>query len=357
MKIMEIETWRRAIELTHPYTIASRTITDVELFFVRLLTDDGFTGLGSASPGEEVTDETTEMCASALAPESLAWLRGRDVRHLAALCREMKQPFYHTPAARVALEMALYDLLARRLNLPLVDLLGRCHDALPTSITIGIKAEIDEVLEEAGEHVQKGFRVLKIKIGHAFEREVEMLRRLRESVGPEVTIRIDANRGYSLREAEQLWPVAREVNLELVEQPVRVRSFAEIRALPADYRRLVAADESLLDEEDALSLLQAPPACGIFNIKLMKCGGISSALTIASFAETAAVDLMWGCMDESVISISAALHTAYACPNTRFLDLDGSFDLSGDPAQGGFALDNGLLRLTGGAGLGVELRD
>jgi len=355
MKIREIEVWPESIPLTHPYSIASSTISSVELVNLKLVADDGSCGLGSASPAEEVTDETTIMCREALDPQALSWLVGRDVRELAALCREMKQPFYHTPAARVAIEMALYDLLAKRLDIPLVELLGRCHDSLPTSITIGIKSTVDEALEEAAAHVGRGFRHLKLKIGRSFEFEAELLRRLRTAVGPHIAIRVDANRGYNLREAEQLWPLAVELDLELVEQPVRVRSFAEIRSLPPDYRRIVAADESLLDEEDALSLLQAPAACGIFNIKLMKCGGISSASTIAAFAETADVALMWGCMDESVISISAALHAAYSCPNTKFLDLDGSFDLTRDPAVGGFEVVDGELRLLDRPGLGVEL--
>lgn len=355
MKIKAIEIWRDSIPLPYPYAIAFRTITHADLFFVRILCDDGSVGLGSAAPAEEVTDETTELCAEALEPARLAQLEGRDIRHLAAICRELKLPYYHTPAARVALEMALYDLFARRLDLPLVDLLGRAHQALPTSVTIGIKPTLEEAFEEADRHLANGFRHLKVKIGRAFEQEVELLHKLRERVGPRVVIRVDANRGYNVREAEQLWTAARELDLELIEQPVRVRSFAEIRGLSPDYRQIVAADESLLDEEDALSLLQAPAACGIFNIKLMKCGGISSALTIASFAETADVGLMWGCMDESVISISAALHTAYACPNTRYLDLDGSFDLPRDPARGGFIVRDGNLHLIDAPGLGVEL--
>ncbi len=357
MKIVEIESRRDTIELTHPYTIASSTITSVDLFVLRLVADDGTVGLGSASPAEEVTDETVDMCEEALSAERLDWLRGRDVRQTAAICRELKQPYYHTPAARVALEMALYDLLAKRLQIPLVDFLGRCHTSLPTSITIGIKPTIEEALEEARSHLGRGFRHLKIKIGRSFEQEVELLRRLRRGVGPDIAIRVDANRGYNVKEAEQLWPLVRELDLELVEQPVRVRSFSEIRLLPSEYRQQVAADESLLDEEDALSLLQAPAACGIFNIKLMKCGGITSAMTIAAFAETANVGLMWGCMDESVISISAALHTAYSCPNTRFLDLDGSLDLARDPARGGFELMDGQLQLLERPGLGVELSE
>jgi L-alanine-DL-glutamate epimerase-like enolase superfamily enzyme len=106
-----------------------------------------------------------------------------------------------------------------------------------------------------------------------------------------------------------------------------------------------------------LRLSQEPKVCGIFNIKLMKCGGIASAMTIGEIADAADVSLMWGCMDESVISIAAALHAALASPRTRYLDLDGSFDLARDPAQGGFKLRDGELSPTDAPGLGVWLRD
>ncbi len=95
---------------------------------------------------------------------------------------------------------------------------------------------------------------------------------------------------------------------------------------------------------------------GIFNIKMMKCGGIVSALKMADMAHLAGIDLMWGCNDGSIVSISAALHTALACPATKYLDLDGSFDLEKDVAKGGFILKDGLMRIDDNKlGLGVEL--
>ena len=87
----------------------------------------------------------------------------------------------------------------------------------------------------------------------------------------------------------------------------------------------------------------------------MKCGGIWPGLRIAALAETAGVELMWGCMDESVIGISGALHAALASPATRYIDLDGSFDLARDVTRGGFALEDGVLYPLDPPGLGVEL--
>ena len=354
MKITGVETWRRAVELERPYTIATRTITAIELFFVKVASGEGAVGVGSASPAQGVTGESYDACAAALAPERLEWLEGRDPRHLGALCRELRTTMRATPAARAAVDMALHDLFARLLGVPLVDVLGRCHDLLPTSITVGIQPT-EEALAETEEFLARGFRCLKVKVGLDLEQDLERVTRLRRLAGPGVTIRVDANQGYDSDQALRFHRATADLDLELIEQPLPAASVSAMRSLPREMRRRIAADESLLSEADALSLACKPAACGIFNIKLMKCGGVTPALAIARLAETAHVELMWGCNDESAISIAAALHAAYACPGTRYLDLDGSFDLSTDPATGGFAVENGALRVLGAPGLGVRL--
>jgi L-alanine-DL-glutamate epimerase-like enolase superfamily enzyme len=93
---------------------------------------------------------------------------------------------------------------------------------------------------------------------------------------------------------------------------------------------------------------------GIYNIKLMKCGGIIGAREIAGIAKPAGIKLFWGCNDESIISITAALHVAYSCPHTHYLDLDGSFDLAEDLVQGGFEIKNGLLMINKQPGFGFD---
>jgi L-alanine-DL-glutamate epimerase-like enolase superfamily enzyme len=94
---------------------------------------------------------------------------------------------------------------------------------------------------------------------------------------------------------------------------------------------------------------------GIYNIKLMKCGGLAGAKEIATIAENRGIELFWGCNDESILSIAAALHVAYSCPNTRYIDLDGSLDLAEDLVSGGFTLDDGYMKINPRPGFGVEL--
>lgn len=354
MRIRAASSRLEPFPLTRPYAIAQReAIASVGNVVVRIETESGLLGLGAASPGEYLTGETLENCGAALSAERLAWLVGRDIRSLPRLCRDLAARTAGTPAARAAVDMALHDLLAQHLGVPVVEMLGRAHTELPTSITIGIKP-VTETLAEADEYVGRGFRVLKVKIGDSLEEDLERLPKLRERVGSGVAIRVDANVGYSIEETARFFERTAGLGLELVEQPVPREAFDEIRTLRPAWRARIAADESLHDERDALALSAPEPACGIYNIKLMKCGGLQPARRIAAIAETAGIFLMWGCMDESRISIAAALHAAFASPVTRYLDLDGSLDLTRDVVEGGFTLENGVMRTTDAPGLGVR---
>jgi L-alanine-DL-glutamate epimerase-like enolase superfamily enzyme len=353
MRITAVASRVESFGLTRPYTIAFRRIESVENVLLRVETDSGLAGWGAASPEPRVTGETLETCRAALAPERLAWLNGRDARDLASLEGELAGRLSATPAARAAADMALHDLAALERGLPLVEMLGRAHESFPTSITIGIKP-LEETLAEAEEYLSRGFRVLKVKIGLDLAEDLERLRRLRERVGPGVGIRADANQGYSVEETLRFFGETASLGLEFLEQPLPANAVEAMRALPESIRERIAADESLLNEEDARALAAAPRACGIFNIKLMKCGGIAPARRIAAIAQAAGIHLMWGCMDESRISIAAALHAALSCSSTRYLDLDGSLDLARDVAGGGFLLEDGMMRTASAPGLGIR---
>lgn len=353
MKIARIETRVESFELTRPYTITFRSIDDVQMGFVEIITDSGLTGIGCASPESMVTGETREACSDALGEDKLGWLLGKDPRTLPALCRELDRRFPTTPAARAAVDIALHDLLAQHLGVPLVDMLGRAHHGLPTSITIGIKS-VDETVAEAQEYVGRGFKILKVKLGHSLDEDLTRLAHLRERIGEHIGIRVDPNQGYDAAQLNTFVERTGKMDIEFLEQPMAADDVDAMRALPEAVRARLAADETLLDASDALTLIEPPRACGIFNIKLMKCGGVRAAGRIASIAEIAGIDLMWGCMDESIVSISAALHAALASPATRYLDLDGSLDLARDVVDGGFVLEDGFMRTTERPGLGVR---
>ena len=355
MKIRRVTSRIEHFALTRPYTIAFRSVDSVRNGILRIETDDGSIGLGCASPERFVTGETWEACERVLDENGLQWLVGRKVHELAALCRELRERYPNAPAGRAAVDIALHDLWAQQLGVPLADALGRAHRELPTSVTIGIK-DADANVEEANEYLQRGFRVLKVKLGHSLDDDIERLHRLREVTDTATAIRVDPNQGYSAADVSRFVDETAALGIEFLEQPMKAGDVAAMRALPDAVKDRLAADETLLDSSDALALVRPPRACGIFNIKLMKCGGIDAARRIATIAETAGIELMWGCMDESVVSISAALHAAFSSPATRYLDLDGSLDLARDVADGGFILEDGVMRTLDAPGLGVTLR-
>jgi L-Ala-D/L-Glu epimerase / N-acetyl-D-glutamate racemase len=351
VKIEAVETMHQRLPLTQPYTISSETFSDVELGFVSIR-GGGMTGYGCASPAPEVTGETAALSTAALdAARSL--LIGQDASDIDGLARRLEYEFANAPAARAACDMALWDLAGQSRGAAVADVLGRLHSALPTSVTIGIQST-QAALDAAREYVARGFKALKIKLGRDVEEDIDRLRQLRALVGSEVALRTDPNAGYDADVLRQYLDGTRELQIEFCEQPVPRTLDAALREFSDDERARFAADESVLDLADAKQLLQSPRSYGIFNLKLMKCGGITPARQIARLAHDGGVSLMWGCNDESRISIAAALHVALASPATRYLDLDGSFDLSRDPAEGGFVLEDGLMRTAPGAGLGVR---
>lgn len=352
MKIIAVQVWKENLELTRPYTIAYRTIDQVENIFVTVELANGLKGIGAASPAVYVTGEVLEDSFSLLNENLAAILVGQDIRQLTALLRSVQAKLSSHPAALAAADIALYDLFTQFLDIPLVKYLGQCHKGLATSVTIGIMS-VEESLAAAKEWLDQGFTILKIKTGNDVDRDIEVIRKLREQFGKAFGIRVDANQGYDLAALNAFLVGVKDDQLEFVEQPLPRGEFRDLQTAPAEVRQQCAADEDLHDPKDAIPLLASPMPFGIFNIKLMKCGGIQPALSIADMAQHSGRHLMWGCNDESIVSITAALHAALACPATRYIDLDGSLDLARDVVAEGFQLKEGMMYPNDRPGLGV----
>lgn len=355
MKITRVETWTVPVAFETPYAVAYAAACDrTTLAFVRVETDRGVAGFGSAGCDAEVTGETADTVVAAVNGVAEPVLRGADPRELAGLLREVKAALGPQPSALAAVDMALFDILGKVLDRPLWRVLGGQRDRIATSITIGILPD-GETVETARHWHARGFTRLKVKGGLDVESDIQRVVHLRETLGDGVELRFDANQGYSVADAIRFANETRRAGVALLEQPTDAKWPERLGEVRRNATIPVMADECVLGAADAWTLARNGWA-DMLNVKLMKCGGVAEALQIEAVARAVRVPVMVGCMDESALGIAAGLHFALARPATTLADLDGHIGLIGDPATPGLRIENGVLFPPDGPGLGIEPR-
>jgi L-alanine-DL-glutamate epimerase-like enolase superfamily enzyme len=352
MKIAAIEAFEVVMELEEPYTIAYDTFDTASNVWLRLDTGTGPVGFGCAAPDLEVTGETPSTVLTALDEIARPLLVGSDPLRIALIVERMREPMADHPSARAAVDMALHDILGKTAGLPLWKMLGGYRDRMLTSMTVGI-LPLEETVERARHWVGSGFKCLKLKGGADHLEDAERVTAVRKAVGPAIELRFDANQGFSVAQSLEFAENCQTANIAVFEQPTP-RSDPEGLGLVTNSVSIpVMADESLMDLRDALRLARRG-LVDMFNVKLMKVGGIADALQVNAVARSAGLEVMIGCMDESAFSIAAGLHFALARPNVEFADLDGHIGLIGDPAPDALTLRDGFLYPADRAGIGCD---
>ncbi len=340
-----------AIPLTVPYTIAYVTITDTVNHFLVLETDSGLVGVGCAAPAPDVTGETPEMSYAALS-QLPRLLKNAELAN-EAFWNSLLQTLIATPSAMTALDMALADLSARAAHQSCLEWMGGANHALKpvtTSVTIGISS-LEDTLARARLLTGQGIHFVKVKGGHSVAADIERLKSLRSEFGPRLMLALDANQGYSLQDVGRLEKECRDLQLSYVEQPTPKKDLP-LLALAAKATSIpVMADEAVQTEEDARRIGDLGTV-RLINIKLQKMGGFRASARIDTIAAEAGMATMLGCMDESALSIGAALLFGAAQPNVVFYDLDGHLDLAQDPFESLVTLQAGKLDTPIGFGLG-----
>jgi L-Ala-D/L-Glu epimerase len=344
--------FKLSMHLKERFTIAYGSYDNVENIVVSLSDDTGTVGWGCAAPDEHVTGETVagvlDTLRNKLAP-ALVEAHPAPFRILLGMLREIAPG---SPAARAAVDIALYDLWSKHLGHPLVDALGAYRDRIPTSATIGI-LDSNATLDAARSLMERGFKILKVKCGKDPDEDIKRVRALKKEFGDSVVIRLDANQGYTV---EQTIKVDKKLSglIEMIEQPVDAKDLDGLARLAAELNAPVVADESVLNAADAAAAFEK--GVPIVNVKLMKCGGINEALRICDVADMKGKKVMIGCMDEIPISMAAAAHLALAHPAVAYADLDGHLDLDQHIASSGINIEKGMVTVTLNPGLGVEVR-
>ncbi len=353
MKITKVSIKQIKLPLKQPFKIALGTDYEYVGVVIRIETDEGIIGLGEASPSSRITGETIGTVVDIIESKIKPLLIGKNPLNIERIMDEINSAILHNPSAKCAVDIALYDILSKYAKLPLCKLLGGFKEEIVTSVTVGIKGVKDTVLETI-ELVEQGAKIIKIKIGLDPVEDIEKIRAMREEIGYDIKIRIDANQGYEPREVIKVLNEIEQYEIEFVEQPVAYWDIQGLIQVKESVGIPVMVDESLLSSYDAINLIKAE-ACDIFNIKLMKAGGIREAIKISNIAESAGISCMLGCMVETRIGVGAATHLALALKNIKYADLDGHLFLKKDIVEGGVITEDGINRVTSKEGVGVKL--
>ena len=323
---MEIKFHKVLLQKRFPLAI-SRGVKGNSINLFLSYEKDGHTGWGEAAPGKNEKAETVEQMQDQLTTFLEEGIESKTTEELNQRAKHMGI----APCAYAALDIALWDWKAKKANVPLHQLLQLPRPSIPTSLTLGIippeqvKERIHLMIHESSA------KALKIKLGspEGIELDKQMFTQVLESIKQfKVKIRVDANGGWSTKEAIHMMQWLAERGVDYIEQPLEEGQESELKYLYKNRPLPIYIDESCRYAEDVGKW--ANNIDGV-NMKLMKCGGITEALVIIKNAKKYNLKTMIGCMSESSVSIAAG---AALSGGIDHIDLDSYYNLAPDPGSG-----------------------
>jgi len=356
MSSLRIETETLEIPFRDPFRIARDMSGEVAVTVVAEVSSAADRERGLRGTGEGFPDtyygETTDTMAAVMpllleAVEPFEPSLGgtlRDTRvALTSASEAMDAAIRHHGAAKCAVDIALHDLAARRLGVPVHELLGLSPDIPPTDFSIGIDTP-DLVGQRAARAAR--FPALKVKVGGPSDLQVlEAVRAVYR--GP---IRVDANTAWQPEQAVAVLPELERLGVELIEQPFPAHRLDQLGWLQERSRLPIVADESCVAFEDLEGLVGVVQGV---NVKLAKCGGVGPAKRMLERARELGFRTFLGCMEETSVGIAASAAVASLAD---WVDLDGCLLLASDPFEGLELDDDCRWMLSRGPGLGVRRR-
>ena len=353
--IKSVKAYAVALPLTKPIKMAHAVFETVENVIVRIESEDGFVGWGEAASAPSLTGETWQGMVSLIDGYIAPLLVGRDARLRSKLMSHVGSNIFGATGSVSAVEIALIDLLGRRFNLPFSMLIGgMCRDYVEPMWILG-NGSVDADIADAKFRHEKGYRFFKLKGGtQSINQEIEATMRLREVLGQDVKICIDANSGYDLATARKYIAATAQARVEFIEQPFPRKDLASLKSLAADGSIPICADQSVHDVAD----IRLQSSCGVSGIalKLNKLGGVTAVLHAASICEENGMKIVVAAkVAESSIASAAIMHLASIVPLVEWgVSLTHAY-LAADLVKEPLAVADGKSFLGNTGGLGVEV--
>jgi L-alanine-DL-glutamate epimerase-like enolase superfamily enzyme len=356
MIIRQIEIYKSPIKLKEPFVISLGKVEFAENIIVAIRTRNGITGFGECSPFKTINGESIETCF--IVGQYLAnALLGKNPLNIGECSLLMNKSIYANTSIKSAFDIALYDIASQNAALPLYLFLGGGKKKkLITDYTVSI-GEPQKMADDAIKIKENGFQIIKVKLGSSVIKDIERIRLIREAIGFELPVRIDANQGWNTREAIEILTALSSFNIQFCEEPIPRWNFMELPLIKNTSPIPIMADESCCDHHDAKRLIDIG-ACDHFNVKLGKSSGFFSALKILRLAEQAGITLQVGGFLESRLGFTASAHLALCSDNIIFCDFDTPLMFMEDPVSGGITYDTkGEVTLPEKNGLGAFVED
>lgn len=333
------------LKTAHPFGISYGTSSDTHNVLVKLNLD-GIVGLGEAAPAQ-YHNETPETVMACLKLWQEKEILGGDPFAIVEICNRLDKSVAGNASAKAAVEMALHDLVGKVVGKPTYQMLGLSGLIPPmTDFTIGIDS-LEVVERKTQEAVAAGYKILKVKQGTSYDRDI--IQRVRKIAG-NIPLRVDANGAWTAKQAVTMAHFLAENGVQFIEQPLpKYAHVNEFRFVRENSPIPIFADESICKAHDVARLAGAID--GVV-VKLAKTGGILEALRVINTARAHGMQVMFGMMIESSIGTTAAAQLQALCDH---LDLDGAMLLANDPYVGAVYQD-GYLKLSDKPGLGVVPR-
>ena len=354
--ISSVEIYKLSIPLKQPFVISLGPQYDADNIIVVMKTKDGLTGWGECSPYMSINGESMDTCFI-VGQYLAATLKGKDALDIEGCTKAMDAIITRNENIKSAFDMALYDIAAQHAQLPLYKFLGgKKNKVISTDMTVGLGSP-EKMAKEAMEYKQAGFPSIKVKLGTTTEEDVVRIKAIRDVIGNEHPLRIDANQGWTIETAIATLKALGNYNIEHCEEPIARWNFMELPHVRKNSPIKIMADESCFDHHDATNLARID-AVDYFNIKLGKSGGIFNALKIIETAKDNNIKLQVGCFMESRLAITALVHFAYSSDLIVHFDLDTPLLLKEDPVVGGIVFkENGIVEIDESFGIGARIEE
>jgi len=352
--ITSIELHKISIPLKKPFVISLGPLYSADNVVVVIHTAEGITGWGECSPFMSINGESADTGLVVGKYFEKLWL-GKDALQIEERINELDGLIYGNNSIKSAFDMALYDIAAQQAGKPLYQYLGgRKNKTIATDYTVSV-GDAAQMATDALKIKEAGFPVIKVKIGKGGAADVERIRAIREAVGYDIPLRIDANQGWQFEEAVEALKAMEPFNIQHCEEPLPRWDFMKLPELRKQSPIPIMSDESCCDPHDVKRLIDLK-ACDRINIKLGKSGGIFKALQMIQLAEAANMEIQIGAFLESRIAMSAFAHLALCSDNIVYYDFDTALMFNEDPVEGGIRYkDKGVIEVPETPGIGATL--